>query len=176
MLKWNRKRELWEPRDLAEERELPTFLEDTTAYTGESGASNRILRGVPLRALAKDKETRDMRETEHGHKGPYLPLIFEACGEEQYAYEYRDGVTAYGAFTYFITKTLFDLGHEQAGTRNKKKFTFEDLVISVAEVMKPYYNQQPQLVGPKAWVKTEVPWYTRRRTRSPVPKSADYCC
>ena len=38
-------------------------------------------------------EQRDLRETEHGHKGPYLPLIFEACQEDQYAYEYRDGVT-----------------------------------------------------------------------------------
>jgi metacaspase-1 len=166
MLKWNRERELWEPRQLAEERELPRFLEETKAYTGKSGASNRMLRGVPLRALVKDKETRDMREAEHGHKGPYLPLIFEACGEDQYAYEYRDGVTAYGAFTYFITKTLFDLGHEHAGTRRKGKFTFQDLVISVAEVMKPYYNQQPQLVGPKAWRKAEVPWTTPRRARA----------
>jgi len=81
--------------------------------------------------------------------------------------EYRDGVTAYGAFTYFITKTFFDLGHERAGTRSKRKFTFEDLLISVAEVMKPYHNQQPQLVGPKGWLKTEVPWYTRRRARAP---------
>ena len=88
MLKWNRERELWEPRKLAQERELPRFLEETNAYTGKSGASNRILRGVPLRALASDKKTRDIRETEHGHKGPYLPLIFEACGEDQYAYEY----------------------------------------------------------------------------------------
>ena len=86
MLKWNRERQLWEPRKLAEERELPRFLEGTDAYTGKSGASNRILRGVPLRALASDKKTRDIRETEYGHKGPSLPLIFEACGEDQYAY------------------------------------------------------------------------------------------
>jgi hypothetical protein len=38
-------------------------------------------------------------------------------------------------------------------------------VINVAEVMKPYYNQQPQLVGPKAWRKSEVPWTTPRRAR-----------
>ena len=85
----NRERELWEPRKLAQERELPRFLEETNAYTGKSGASNRILRGVPLRTLAKDKDTRDMWEAEHGHKGPYLPLIFEGCGEDQYAYELR---------------------------------------------------------------------------------------
>jgi metacaspase-1 len=166
MLKWNRDRELWEPRQLAEERELPRYLKHTDAYTGKSGAANRILRGVPLRALARDKETRDMRETEHGHKGPYLPLIFEACGEDQYAYEYRDGVTSYGAFTYFVTKTLFDLGHESARASRKPKFTFADLVTSVAELMKPYYNQQPQLVGPKAWCKADVPWVAPRRAKA----------
>ena len=35
----------------------------------------------------------------------------------------------------------------------RRKFTFSELVTSVAELMKPYYNQQPQLVGPKAWRK-----------------------
>jgi hypothetical protein len=83
------------------------------ALRSKSGASNRILRGVPLRALARDKKTADIRETEHGHKGPYLPLIFKACGEDKDGYEYRDGVTSYGAFTYFVTKTLFDLGHDR---------------------------------------------------------------
>ena len=53
MLKWNRERELWEPRNLAEEREIPRFLEDTNAYTGKSGASNRILRGVPLAGVGE---------------------------------------------------------------------------------------------------------------------------
>jgi hypothetical protein len=33
-------------------------------------------------------------------------------------------------------------------------------------LMKPYYDQQPQLVGPKAWRKAEVPWYAPRRARS----------
>jgi len=170
MLKWNRERELWEPRQLAEERDLPRHLEETKAYTGKSGASNRILRGVPLRALAKDKATRDMRETEHGHKGPYLPLIFEACGEDQYAYEYRDGATAYGAFTYFVTKTLFDFGHERRAARQRGKFTFQNLVASVAELMKPYYDQQPHLVGPKDWCKAEVPWVAPRRAGSRDPR------
>ena len=143
ILKRNRERELWEPRKLAEERELPRFLEDTNAYTRK----RRRLESHPARrATAR---------------------VGEGQSEDQYACEYRDGVTAYGAFTYFITKTLFDLGHEHAGTRRKRKFTFQDLVINVGEVMKPYYNQQPQLVGPKAWRKAEVPWKTPRRARPP---------
>jgi metacaspase-1 len=172
MLKWNRERELWEPCQLAEERELPRFLEDTKAYTGKSGASNRILRGVPLRALAKDKETRDMRETEHGHKGPYLPLIFEACGEDQYAYEYRRRRHRVWRVYLFHYENAFDLGHEHAGTRRKWKFTFQDLVISVAEVMKPYYNQQPQLVGQKPGAKPRCHG-PRRGPGLAVPESPD---
>jgi metacaspase-1 len=172
MLQWTPDLELWEPRKLAEERELPKFLEDTKAYTGKSGASNRILRGVPLRTLGKDKAPDDMRDTELGHKGPYLPLIFEACKEDQYAYEYRDGATAYGAFTYFVTKTLFDVGHERRAARQRRKFTFQDVVTNVTKLMKTYYDQEPQLVGPKDWRRAEVPWrashrLTSRRSRKP---------
>jgi hypothetical protein len=152
MLRWNAGKELWEPRDLGKERDLPRHLRDTAAYTGKNGATNRILRGVPLRTLAHDKKTRDLREKEHGHQGPYLPLIFEACGESEYAYEYRDGVTSYGAFTYFLTKLLFDAGHE------RKKFTFQGLVDEVSKEIKNYYQQKPQLVGPKALCGATVPW------------------
>ncbi|MEP6699190.1 MAG: caspase family protein [Verrucomicrobiota bacterium] len=168
MLKWNWEDELWEPRQLGEERDLPQHLRETRAYTGENGATNRILRGVPLRTLAHDKDTRDLREREHGHQGPYLPLIFEACSENQYAYEYRDGVTAYGAFTYFMTKALFDAGHA------RKKLTFHELKESVAGVIKNYYEQTPQLVGPKKWCKAQVPWRvaspTARRRKRPRRK------
>ena len=114
-----------------------------------------------------------MRETEHGHKGPYLPLIFEACGEDEYAYEYRDGVTAYGAFTYFVTKTLFDLGHEHAGTRRKRKFTFQDLVINIADVMvSRTTTSNRNRLDRKAWRKAEVPWKTPRRAGPPRRKEA----
>ena len=161
MLKWNFDLEIWEPRDLAKERGLPGYLRETRAYTGKSGATNRILRGVPLRTLARDKGTRDLRERELGHQGPYLPLIFEACAEDEYAYEYRDGVTSYGAFTYFLTKALFDAGHR------KKRFKFEELTKHVADRIAVYYQQTPQLVGPKTWRRAFIPW---RVSRSGVPR------
>jgi metacaspase-1 len=160
MLKWNFELELWEPRNLGKERGLPDYLRKTRAYTGKNGATNRILRGVPLRTLARDKRTRDLREREHGHQGPYLPLIFEACGEDEYAYEYRDGVTSYGAFTYFLTKALFDAGHR------KKRFKFYELTKHVTDRVAVYYQQTPQLVGPKAWCRAVIPW---RTSRSSVP-------
>jgi hypothetical protein len=37
---------------------------------------------------------------DHRRVGPYLPLIIEACQEKEFSYEYRDGATSYGAFTY----------------------------------------------------------------------------
>src|SRR5262249_26085584 len=37
------------------------------------------------------------------HAGPYLPIIYEACKEQELAYEYRHGVTSYGAFTYSLS-------------------------------------------------------------------------
>jgi hypothetical protein len=40
------------------------------------------------------------------------------------------------------------------------------LVTSVAELMKPYYNQQPQLIGPKTWRNAQVPWIAPRRAKS----------
>jgi metacaspase-1 len=163
MLEWDSVKELWKPRNLGKERELPKHLRDTRAYTGKSGATNRILRGVPLRTLTRDKSTSDVRELEHGHSGPYLPLIFEACSEGEYAYEYRDGVTSYGAFTYFLTKLLFDAGHEH------KKLTFQSLVDKVSDNLKDYYQQTPQLVGPKKWCSTAVPWKTKLAKASTRP-------
>ena len=41
-----------------------------------------------------------------GHHGPYLPVILEACSEDQLAYEYKHGVTPYGAFTYLLSSRL----------------------------------------------------------------------
>jgi len=126
---------------------------------------------VPLRALAKDKETRDMRETEHGHK-VRIPAHFQACSEDQYAYEYRDGVTSYGAFTYFVTKNMFDLGmnaEAHAGT----EVHFSRSGDQRRRSDEPYYNQQPQLVGPKAWRKAEVPWKRRGVQDLLAARSAD---
>jgi hypothetical protein len=165
MLEWDSEDELWKPRDLGKERDLPKHLRGTEAYTGKSGATNRILRGVPLRTLTRDKKTRDVRELEHGHSGPYLPLIFEACKEGEYSYEYRDGATSYGAFTYFLTKLLFDAGHE------RKTYTFQEVVDEAIEKLAKYYQQTPQLVGPKKWCSANVPWKRKMKKKAGRQKS-----
>jgi hypothetical protein len=78
---------------------------------------------------------------------------------DEYAYEYRDGVTSYGAFTYFHQSVI------RCGT-SKKSFKFQELIDQVADRIAVYYQQTPQLVGPKAWRRAFIPW---RASRSSVP-------
>src|SRR4029079_5105286 len=73
-------------------------------YLGSNGATHRLCRAVDLRGLENreyDRERKALR-----HKGPYLPVILEACREEQLSYEYRDGAASYGAFTFSLAKEL----------------------------------------------------------------------
>ena len=165
MLKWNWDEETWEPRNLDVQDEQPAHLANDAAMTGAAGTTNRLFRGVALRQM--EKKTYNRRRKEFDHRGPYLPLIFEACGEAQYAYEYRDGVTSYGAYTYFLTQELFRAGH--AG----EKLTFAGLAEAVRERIGRHYNQTPQLLGPDVMLEMKVPWHvpeTRTKPRKPAAK------
>jgi hypothetical protein len=61
-----------------------------------------------------------------------------------------------GAFTYFLTKALFDAGHR------KKRFKFQELTKHVADRIAVYYQQTPQLVGPKTLRRAFIPWHASR--------------
>lgn len=85
--------------------------------------------------------------------GPYLPLIIEACGEEELSYEYRHGATSYGAFTFALGQTL----------RREKKISFEALVGKVRDQLRELgYRQTPQILGPSAIVTQTVPFASGR--------------
>ena len=153
MLRWNWQEEVWEPRDLARERaknRVEPYVACEPAYTGANGVTNRLFRGVPLRQTSWKEflATRSRLD----HQGPYLPLIFEACAENQFAYEYRDGVTSYGAYTYFLTQELFRAGH------TRTKVTFNELNERVQGRLANYFDQKPQLLGNKEWRSQAVPW------------------
>jgi hypothetical protein len=83
-------------------------------------------------------------------RGPYLPLIIEACGEEEFSYEYRHGATSHGAFTYSLDSIL---------RRKKKAITFEKLVAETRQQLADLqYAQEPRILGPRAVLRHKVPW------------------
>jgi hypothetical protein len=158
-LRWNLALEMWEERDLPSPNRSLARSRVGTAYLGKTGATYRIGRAVALRGLSNrdyDRECRALR-----HRGPYLPIIIEACQEQELSYEYRDGATSYGAFTYSLAKEL--RRSRQAG-RNP---SFRTLVRLTADRIRALnYEQTPALVGPTRLLREPVPWVTpsaRRR-------------
>ena len=83
-----------------------------------------------------------------------MPVIIKACGEEEFSYEYRHGVTSYGAFTYCLAKTF--------RKRRQGKLTWTGLVDSVGSELKTLeYAQQPGIDGPSSIVRSKIPWKLR---------------
>ena len=150
-LRWNLALEMWEERDLPSPNRSLARSRVGTAYLGKTGVTYRIGRAVALRGLSNrdyDRECRALR-----HRGPYLPIIVEACQEQELSYEYRDGATSYGAFTYSLAKEL--RRSRQAG-RNP---SFRTLVRLTADRLRALnYEQTPALVGPTRLLREPVPW------------------
>jgi hypothetical protein len=146
MLKWNSDKEMWVERKIeSPNRELGS------EYTGESGAKRRLGRAISLRSLP-NKDYNRVRKT-YRHKGPYLPMIYQACGEDEYSYEYRHGVSSYGAFTYCLSAVLRRHGHQG------KALSFDELAKRVGKDLHELgYDQTPCLVGPTGLRSQKVPW------------------
>ncbi len=146
ILQWNAAKQTWAERTLPTRKHaIGGDKERQEKYVGESGATFRLGRAMGLRRLSKRQfdQTRKLR----GHEGPFMPVIFEACGEDQLAYEYRDGVTSYGAFTFCMIKNL----------RRRSRSTFKGIVARTAGTLKDLgYDQTPQVVGPSDVIGTNV--------------------
>ena len=111
--------------------------------------STRLGRASLVRSRPEDEYKREKRRIGSARLGPYLPLIIEACQEKQLSYEYRHGVTSYGAFTYSMCLEL----------RARKRISFENLVkVTRARLAKLEYDQEPQILGPAVVRKARVPW------------------
>lgn len=122
MLQWDVEHSMWVPRRLRQlNRELAEDADVRRAYSGASGNVWRLGRAMNLRTLPHARY--DQVRQAQGHRGPYLPIIFQACQENEYSYEYRHGVTSYGAFTYCLAKNL----------RRERKITFQDLARKTGE-------------------------------------------
>ncbi|WP_321341564.1 caspase family protein [uncultured Cohaesibacter sp.] len=150
-LKWNRTEKMWVERDFAElNRSFARSKTDREKFFGRNKATVRIGRSAPLR-VSDEKSYKKAKETSNGPVGPFLPLIIEACGEEEFSYEYRHGANSYGAFTFCLTSIL----------RQVKDVTYEDLVTLATERLERLgYDQKPQILGPSAYMSARVPFDT----------------
>jgi hypothetical protein len=149
-LKWDRTTQMWVSRDF--ERLDTGFSRSTTVkeeYFGNDGATARLGRASMLRGLTNAEYEKAKKKSGKKIVGPYLPLIVQACQEEEYAYEYRHGVTSYGAFTYSFSSIL----------RREKDITFKKLADLTREQLQELkYDQEPQLLGPEKIMQSKVPW------------------
>lgn len=149
-LKWDSKADMWVARDFTRlNRRFSSKAEVNEAFFGADGSTTRIGRASLARRQSEDEYRRQKRAAGSARVGPYLPLIIEACQEKEFSYEYRHGVTSYGAFTYALCLEL----------RRRKRVTFSALVeVTKARLAELGYEQTPQILGPRAIVDARVPW------------------
>ena len=153
-LKWDIKTRMWVSRDF--ERLQKDFTRDKATvrdFFGQNGATKRLGRASMLRQLPVTTYNRLKKEKKaKGPIGPYLPLIIEACKEEELSYEYRHGATSHGAFTYALANIL--RRENDAG----RAVSFESLIEKVRDMLAELkYAQTPQILGPSAIMKAKVP-------------------
>lgn len=103
MLRWNAAEQAWQERKF--DPINPEFGPQKACerFMGVNQATFKLGRGMTER-----RQSQQVYQSQKAadKPGPYMPIIFEACTEGRFAYEYRDGVTSYGAFTYLLTQKL----------------------------------------------------------------------
>jgi hypothetical protein len=149
-LKWDRASDMWVSRDFKRlNRRFSSQPDANAAFFGTDGTSTRIGRASLLRSQTEQKYRQLKRRAGTSRIGPYLPLIIEACQEKEFSYEYRHGVTSYGAFTYSLALEL----------RRRRRVSYQRLVEVTADRLTDLgYAQRPQILGPRAVVNARVPW------------------
>lgn len=150
-LKWDASERMWVPRDFTPLNRSLKDRKNGADFLGQNGATQRLGRAMMLRT--KPDKDYDKTRKELDHFGPYMPTLLEACQEQQLSYEYRDGVTSYGVYTYSMAGTLREL---RAKGENPSFKTLNDLVTAKLKRMR--YNQTPNLVGARIRCNAPVPW------------------
>ncbi len=152
-LRWEPSMSMWVPRELrlaVGSRSLFKAKEDRIAeFLGSKKDVRKLGRATSLWTEQRqfNKATKDL-----DHHGPYMPVIIQACQEDEFAYEYRHGVTSFGAFTYCFTQMLRD------SRVARRKPTFADLIRDVSKRLGDLgYDQTPALAGPKIKTNGGVP-------------------
>lgn len=158
-LKWDQSRGMWTPRDFNRDAGRGSLTDDIIAATdqrdiekllGESGFTHRLGSAAPLRRV---KVTQSARNKQEKPQRPYMPMLIHACQENEFAFEYRHGVTSYGAFTYSLAQIL------RADEMRKSPITFKALVEQVKDRLQELkFDQVPSIRGPSIHLEAPVPW------------------
>jgi hypothetical protein len=157
-LRWDLDLGMWVDRNLRSPNRSLAESKGGADYLGAKGVTYRFGRAAALRGLPNrtyDRERKALR-----HLGPYLPVLFEACREQELSYEYRDGAASYGAFTFSLAKVLREV---RAKGRNPSFLAL--LQLAVARLRALGYEQTPCLVGPKRVLSRPIPWAKHGRRR-----------
>jgi len=161
-LRWNAREQMWVTRDFPAVNRSLADSKDGKKYIGTDGAVLRMGRAGNLRTLSSGKY--DATRKALGHKGPYLPILLEACKEQEYSYEYRHGVISYGAFTFCLAQALRE--ERENGTNP----SFEQLAaLATAKLKRLKYNQSPVLVGARISIRQALTWSSEARRALPSP-------
>jgi hypothetical protein len=135
------------PRDAAEARKrflldarvtLPPGC-DAEAFIGKNRSLRRIGRALSLRASPESGAVAPSRKADA--TGPYLPVILQACAEDDVALEHTDGATVQGAFTFALVRALraHFVAHRSLDWRRLQEET-------TAELDRLRYPQRPQFL------------------------------
>jgi hypothetical protein len=163
-LKWDKALGMWVPRELAPfNKDFDKSKEVRSQFFGETGAVRRLGRAAALRGQSQAEYKKAKAGSNSGPVGPYLPLILEACQEQQLAFEYRHGVTSFGAFTYTLVEAL----------RQDPQLSVEDLMREATRRLKHLgYDQVPNLLGPGSVLDRPFPSIDESQPDLPVGKES----
>ena len=154
LLRWDAAAQMWKQRELEPDNpDSHKWPDGGRQFVGSTGATRKLGRAMDLRTLPNNQYKRIRKAFGPEHIGPFLPVILEACEENQLSYEYRHGVTSYGAFTYILTRAF------RASSNRNRHVTWEYLIGEVRKnLTKMKYPQTPVLVGPSGVINKSIPW------------------
>jgi hypothetical protein len=179
-LRWDANLQMWVQREFADSGRPLAEDRGNNSYVGDSGAKHRLGRAIPLRRQTRRAYNREHQEQQAAveavikkakilnksdrqrlaaagdNRGPFMPVLLEACKEGELSYEYRHGVESHGAFTFLLDRAL------REARRRKQKLTFEQLRDQIgANLHRLKYPQTPCLVGPKKVLGSGIPFWSR---------------
>lgn len=175
---WEKIRKVRNAPALAEKELTQEFHQHEKAlYYGQYGDTRRIGRATALRDVSHTQydsaaarlrklhpETFNPANPASSAMGPYLPLVFMACGETEKASEYIHGAVSYGAFTYALTLILRDI---KLGIESN--ISYGELLVKTAEKLNTLgYTQTPDILGNPTQLNTPAFFPTKK----PVAKKA----